>query len=104
MGFEEGVDPVDGWSAPGQALVLFATRLLPLSAQIMSAAFSAIMMSAHLCTPDVVVSMIRFLSGRRGMLLEGVRHSQEMYFEETRSPASRAAAPAPPAATRPPRH
>jgi hypothetical protein len=35
MGFEEGTDPVDGWSAPGQALVLFATRLLPLSAQIM---------------------------------------------------------------------
>jgi len=40
MGFEEGVDPVDGWSAPRQALVLIATRSLPLSAQIMSAAFS----------------------------------------------------------------
>jgi hypothetical protein len=37
MGFEEGVDPVDGWSAPRQALVLIATRSLPLWAQIMSA-------------------------------------------------------------------
>jgi hypothetical protein len=31
MGFEEGVDPVDGWSAPRQALVLFATRSVPRS-------------------------------------------------------------------------
>jgi hypothetical protein len=58
MGFEEGLDPVDGWSAPRQALVLFATRLLPLSAQIMSAAFSAIMMVGAFVYADVMVSMI----------------------------------------------
>src|SRR6516162_8815389 len=60
------------------------------------------MVGAFVCA-DVMVSMIRFLSGRRGMLLEGVRHPQEMYFEETRSPAPPPAARLPRAATQPPR-
>jgi hypothetical protein len=58
MGFEEGVDPVDGWSAPRQTLVRIATRSLPLSAQIMSAAFSAIMMVSAFVYAGVMVSMI----------------------------------------------
>jgi hypothetical protein len=65
MGFEEGVDPVDGWSAPRQALVLIATRSLPLWAQIMSAAFSAIMMIGAFVYADVMVSMIEGSSTRR---------------------------------------
>jgi len=76
MGFEEGADPVDGWGAPGQALVLFATRSLPLSAQIMFRCVFGDHDGRRVCVRGRDGQHVRFLSGRRGMLLEGVRHPQ----------------------------
>jgi len=46
MGFEEGVDPVDGWSAPRQALVLFATRSVPCRPKACPLLFSAMALPA----------------------------------------------------------
>jgi hypothetical protein len=65
MGFEEGVDPVDGWSAPRQALVLFATRSVPCRRRAYPLLFSAIRMVGAFVFPEVMVGMIDASTTRR---------------------------------------